>query len=280
MALLDFLRKAQEKVDSLQKKAETITTQIEKDPIKALSEMMNTSTKQVKSCKPNLMAKEIISMFYSDYPEKPYISDDRKADWIEMATLFPKTAVVQRTMMQRYADGLLPGHVYMLYWLKKYTSKKVPAYFEYKYGIDFEKELAFLHDKGFLDNMNKPTTKGEKAIEKHSKVIDNHTPAKPDLSIEGISAQIIKQRDSIMRNGFKHYTFIANKDCCDICAAINGKHFPISSFEIGVNAPPMHDRCKCSIAAYEDSKDYESWLDYLDKGGTTKQFEAAKKKKR
>ena len=80
---------------------------------------------------------------------------------------------------------LLPGHVYMLYWLKKYTNKSVPAYFEYKYGIDFEKEKAFLHKEGFLDSMNKPTAKGEKAIEDHSKVIANHTPPKPNLSIEG-----------------------------------------------------------------------------------------------
>lgn len=45
--------------------------------------------------------------------------------------------------MTPYSDGLLPGHIYMLYWLKKYKNKRVPAYFEYRYGIDFEKEKSF-----------------------------------------------------------------------------------------------------------------------------------------
>lgn len=213
----------------------------------------------------NLKAKKIVSMFYSDYPETPYISNDRKPEWIEMAKTFPKTAIVQKSMMKRYADGLLPGHVYMLYWLKKYTNKKVPSYFEYKYGIDFEKERAFLFNEGFLDSMNKPTIKGDKAIEKHSKVIENHAPKKPDLSIDGISQQILKARDNMLKNGAEEYIFVANRDCCAICATLNGKHFPISKLKIGVNAPPMHDGCRCSIAAYEDEAEYEAWLNSLAK---------------
>ena len=81
-------------------------------------------------------------------------------------------------MMTRYSDGLLPGHVYMLYWLKKYTNKRIPAYFEYKYGIDFCKEKDFLYENGFLNESGKPTKKGEKAIENHKNVIENHSSEK------------------------------------------------------------------------------------------------------
>ncbi len=93
---------------------------------------------------------------------------------------------------------------------------------------------------------------------------------KPDLSIDGISAQIIKQRDSMKKNGFKHYVIVASKNCCDVCAAMNGKHFPVSDLVIGVNAPPMHDGCRCSISAWEDPDEYEAWLDHLANGGSTK----------
>lgn len=106
------------------------------------------------------------------------------------------------------------------------------------------------------------------------------TAPKPDLSIDGISKQIIKQRDSLVRNGCKHYEFIANKNCCEVCAVLNGRHFPVSKLVIGVNAPPMHNGCRCSIAAWVDNKEYEAWLDFIDKGGTTKQCEAMKKKSR
>ena len=223
-------------------------------------------------------AKQIINRFYADYPEMPYVSPDRDEGWIEQAETF-SSALVQKQMMKRYADNLLPGHVYMLYWLKKYTNKRVPSYFEYKYGIDFEKEKKFLYSNGFLDEMNKPTAKGEAAIKKHAKVIEKHSPPKPDRSIEGISKQILLQRDSIRKNGFTEYEFHANSDCCEICSKLNGKHFPLSALEIGVNAPPMHEKCRCSISAYSDRKEYGEWLDFVSKGGTTKQWEKKKRKK-
>lgn len=208
----------------------------------------------------------IIEEFYADYPEIPFISEEREEEWIERAKTFPKQNIVQKAMMKRYADGLLAGHIYMLYWLGKYTKKKVPVYFEYKYGIDFEKEKIFLFENGFLNAEDKPTEKGEKAIKKHYKIIENHAPAKPDCTVEGISKQILLQRDSIVKNGFSEYTYHASSDACDKCKQLNGKHFKISMLEIGVNAPPMHEGCGCSISAYENYEEYERWLNDLSKG--------------
>ena len=99
-------------------------------------------------------------------------------------------------------------------------------------------------------------------------------------SIEEISKQTLTQRDSMVRNGFSKYEFIANRGCCDICAKLNGKHFAISKLKIGVNAPPMHEGCRCSIASYMSNAEYEAWLNHLDKGGTTADWEKAKKKKK
>ena len=226
-------------------------------------------------------AAEIINKLYADYPEIPYISDSREKDWIERIEIFPEQSIIPKEMMTRFKDGLLPGHVYMLYWLKKYTNKKVPVYFEYKYGIDFEKEKLFLKSKGFLNDSDKPTPKGEKAIANHYSVIEKHTPPKPDRSFEGLSKQALEQRDSFIRNGFKEYEFITNRDCCEKCAQLNGKHFPVKDFKIGVNAPPMHEGCRCSIAAISNHrKEYEEWLDFLDKGGTNAQWEKMKKQQR
>lgn len=201
----------------------------------------------------------IIDSYYRGYPVTPYISDDRGEDWLERAKLFPTQTIIPRSMMTKYAEGILPGHVYMLYWLKKYTNKKVPTYFEYKYGIDFKKEKAFLRENGYLDNQDKPTDKGEQVIKKYSDVIENHSP-KVDRSIEGIIKQILAQRDKMIKDGCKEYVFIANSDCCEICAKLNDKHFLLSELKIGVNAPPMHEGCSCSIAAYSDDAEYEAWL--------------------
>lgn len=122
---------------------------------------------------------KLYEMFYKDYPEMPFISKDRElnTEWIEQAQMFNVSP--SRSMMVRYSDGLLPGHVYMLYWLSKYTNKRIPSYFEYKYGIEFNKEKLFLIKNGYLTD-DKPTEKGEKAIKEHYKVLENHVSIMKD----------------------------------------------------------------------------------------------------
>lgn len=98
--------------------------------------------------------------------------------------------------------------------------------------------------------------------------------AKPDST-----DQILAQRDSFIRNGFAEYEFIANRDCCDVCRNLNGKHFPVRKLAIGVNAPPMHEGCRCSISAYSDREEFDEWLDFVSKGGTTAEYNNRKKSK-
>ncbi len=85
------------------------------------------------------------------------------------------------------------------------------------------------------------------------------------------------QKQSFERNGFDEYTFLALGDACPICKALDEKHFKVAKMMPGTNAPPMHPRCRCSVAAYEDSEDYEAWLDFLSKGGTTEEWNKLKK---
>ena len=84
--------------------------------------------------------------------------------------------------------------------------------------------------------------------------------------------QIEAQKQSFERNGFDEYTFLALGDACSVCRALDGKHFKVKKMMSGTNAPPMHPRCRCSVAAYEDSEDYVAWLEFLDKGGTAEEW--------
>ena len=84
------------------------------------------------------------------------------------------------------------------------------------------------------------------------------------------------QRQSFLANGFEEYTFHVNRGCCSACSDLDGKHFKIKDMMPGKNAPPMHPNCRCSASAYEDDAEYEAWLDFLDKGGTTEEWEARK----
>ena len=93
----------------------------------------------------NRYRERIYKKYYSTYPVKPFISLDRErnTDWIEQAQLFPKQYIIPVSMMTPFNDGLLPGHIYLLYWIGKNGQKRIPSYFEYKYGIEFEKENQF-----------------------------------------------------------------------------------------------------------------------------------------
>ena len=73
------------------------------------------------------------------------------------------------------------------------------------------------------------------------------------------------QKESFIRNGFSMYTFHTNTGCCDICAALDGKHFKVDEMMPGKNASPMHPHCRCSASAYEDSEEYEAWLESLNR---------------
>lgn len=85
------------------------------------------------------------------------------------------------------------------------------------------------------------------------------------------------QKQSFIRNGFTHYEFIVNGGCCPVCQALSGKHFRVDKMMPGENAPPLHPHCRCSTAAWEDDAEYEAWLDYLEKGGTTEEWNKRKK---
>lgn len=88
------------------------------------------------------------------------------------------------------------------------------------------------------------------------------------------------QKQSFERNGFEMYTFLALGDACPICKDIHGKHFKIKDMVIALNAAPMHPNCRCSMAAYEDDKEYNNWLDYLESGGTTAEWDKMTKKEK
>lgn len=87
------------------------------------------------------------------------------------------------------------------------------------------------------------------------------------------------QQKSFERNGYEQYTFICNDGACPVCRELNGKHFKVENMMPGKNAPPVHVRCRCSTAAYSDRAEYEEWIAFLEAGGTTEEYNNAKRKK-
>lgn len=51
------------------------------------------------------------------------------------------------------------------------------------------------------------------------------------------------QKQSLERNGFDEYIFLALGTACPICKKLNEKHFKVTKMMPGTNAPPMHPLC-------------------------------------
>ena len=92
------------------------------------------------------------------------------------------------------------------------------------------------------------------------------------MRTEMARVQTEAQMQSLKQNGFGEYQFLALGNACEICRALDGKHFPVDKMMPGLNAPPMHPNCRCSTSAYTDREEYDDWLNYLEMGGTTEDW--------
>lgn len=96
------------------------------------------------------------------------------------------------------------------------------------------------------------------------------------MRTEMARVQTDAQMQSFKENGFGEYQFLALGNACEICRALDGKHFPVDKMMPGLNAPPMHPNCRCSTSAYMDRKEFDQWLDGKSKGSATEEWNKLK----
>lgn len=99
------------------------------------------------------------------------------------------------------------------------------------------------------------------------------------LRTELARVQTEAQKESYKDENIEEYEYIACglADCCDICRALDGKHFKLSKMVVGENAPPMHPNCHCATAPWFDRNEFDKYLEDPDSGDMT--FEEWKKQK-
>ena len=64
---------------------------------------------------------------------------------------------------------------------------------------------------------------------------------------ESTAVGSIVRKECFKELGIKKYKFytIPDERRCETCGAIHGKIFPISAYEVGVTASPIHGHCRC-----------------------------------
>lgn len=72
------------------------------------------------------------------------------------------------------------------------------------------------------------------------------------ISNESYKSDIITTLSSIQLTGHSQYMYVCSgsDSTCDDCAGLSGQIFDVSDAQFGVNLPPMHPNCRCTITAY------------------------------
>ena len=78
--------------------------------------------------------------------------------------------------------------------------------------------------------------------------------------------QTAAAKDSYIRNEYEYYQFLTTnpKGPCDECKKLEGRHFKVKDMMVGENAPPMHPRCHCTTAPWQDEEAFYKWLNSFD----------------
>lgn len=237
---------------------------------------------------------EFLNFFKKNVPSKDMEENNLRGKELEDAGDIKSAITFYEYNVKHRFDGNFPyDRLAIIYRKQKEYGKEIDVL---KQAID-----VFINDvptsrpdrekkiKGFNDRLQRADELLQSKIlhltKKHSAESSNKSSVqkkeKP-TNRKQVEEQILKQKSSIKKNGFSFYEYVACSDACPKCKTLNGKIFPVSQLRPGVNAPPMCDHCRCSISAHigEADEEYEKWLDFLGKGGTTKEWESRKKKKR
>lgn len=120
---------------------------------------MNTTNIDKQNSHLDLSDPEVKAVFklYQDYAEVPYISPERDLEkWVTGVSIGSEKLVPKRNMI-RYDEGLLPGHLILLWRINFGTftnTSGCPKYFEYDYGINGAQALDEIQEKGYANELS------------------------------------------------------------------------------------------------------------------------------
>jgi SPP1 gp7 family putative phage head morphogenesis protein len=126
-------------------------------------------------------------------------------------------------------------------------------------GKNFSDRL-WQNKENLVNSLNETLTqniiRGEnprKAIEQLSKKLGTSKANAGRLYMTESAAIAAKSQSECYKElDVEEFEFVSTLDTntCDICGSMDGKHFPMSDYEIGLTVPPLHPNCRCVTVPY------------------------------
>lgn len=140
-----------------------------------------------------------VEAIYADYDEFPFISKDRNlTEWLGQVALSSSAKVPKRNMV-RTSEGLLPGHIILLWRVSHGTYTQghwVTKYFEYDYGIDGGTDIDWLVEEGYVRLMTA----------KESLIYEASPQLKQFLKVKEVKGFSKLNKEGLMDAVRQHYT--------------------------------------------------------------------------
>ena len=164
--------------------------------------------------------------------------------------------------MKKLNNGLLPGHIIMLWWIcnPRTNKENIPLYFLYEYGIDFHKQFDFLISKNYIIGKWIISELGSKTIDKNGNIKYSYQ----DKKRTQVNGKIIpfKSTGDFVEDQHLGYSYEQNKDYPNAIKAYESALRLSLKDKMFSNCPPPNIFTRLAII-YRKQKDYSSEIKVL-----------------
>lgn len=131
------------------------------------------------------------------------------------------------------------------------------------YAMDMDRDITNSLSRIYTDMMGFQTERDR--LKRTFNVTDYEAQRLLRTEMRRVNSQL--QEEMLKDNGFTHMIYVTEPGACEICAPLENKAIPIEDIEIGMNQPPMHPNCYCSMYGHIEMVDIygNSSLDEFDK---------------
>ncbi|MCO5463751.1 tetratricopeptide repeat protein [Enterococcus faecalis] len=224
--------------------------------------------------------KKQLEKFYikEKYETIPFLPSEEECKRILVEYKTFPSVIVPKENMKKLNNGLLPGHIIMLWWIcnPRTNKENIPLYFLYEYGIDFHKQFDFLISKNYIIGKWIISELGRKTIEKYEYIIRNHKAFKTidkngnikysyqDKKRTQVNGKIIpfKSTGDFVEDQHLGYSYEQNKDYPNAIKAYESALRLSLKDKMFSNCPPPNIFTRLAII-YRKQKDYSSEIKVL-----------------
>lgn len=119
------------------------------------------------------------------------------------------------------------------------------------YARDMDRDIESSLSRIYTDMMGYQTER--ERLKKKFNASDYEAQRLLRTEMRRVNSQL--QEEMLKDNGFTHMIYVTEPGACEICAPLENKAIPIEDIEIGINQPPMHPNCYCSMYGHIEMED-------------------------